>query len=54
MTCMIKCKQCGFEHPSIFKMDEHTLRDNIFSNNQEICSKCGKTSTYNKEDYYFK
>jgi predicted nucleic-acid-binding Zn-ribbon protein len=47
MTVMVKCKQCGDEHPSRFIQsdDPNVLKNNTFMNNGESCPKCGKTST---------
>ena len=50
---MVKCKQCGFEHPSALQMDEDSFEASIISNNSENCTKCGHSSDYNKEDYFF-
>jgi hypothetical protein len=53
MTMMVKCKQCGFQHPSSLQMDEDSLEASSISNNSEKCTKCGYSSAYNKEDYFF-
>jgi len=53
MTMMVKCKQCGFQHPSSLQMDEDSFETSAISNNLENCIKCGYSSEYNKDDYFF-
>jgi len=54
---MVRCKECGDEHPSLLiQMDEKQFNNPtiVLKNNSEQCPKCGKRSTYNKPDYFFK
>ncbi len=51
---MIKCKNCGHEHPSFMQTDRASFEANVFRDNSEHCPKCGSMSTYNKSDYFFK
>ncbi len=53
MTMMVECKQCGFQHPSALQMDEDSFEASTISSNSEKCTKCGYSSDYNKEDYFF-
>jgi predicted Zn-ribbon and HTH transcriptional regulator len=43
MPLIVKCKSCGFEHPSV-----------TMTNHNEDCPQCGNISTYDKPDYSFK
>jgi len=54
MVMMVKCKSCRYEHDSGIQMDDESFKASTLSNNSEQCPRCGKTSTYNKEDYFFK
>jgi predicted RNA-binding Zn-ribbon protein involved in translation (DUF1610 family) len=54
MKTYVKCKHCGFEHPSGIQIDQRSFQTVTLSNNQENCPKCGQFSTYNKPDYYFR
>ena len=54
MAMMVKCKNCGDEHKSMIQMSEESFKTNTLSDNTESCPSCGKMSTYNKEDYFFK
>jgi hypothetical protein len=56
MPLMVRCKECGFEHPSEIQMDQKSFEDpnTILENNSEGCWQCRKLSTYNKPDFYFK
>jgi translation initiation factor 2 beta subunit (eIF-2beta)/eIF-5 len=51
---MVKCKSCGYEHPSRIQIDEPAFENATLEQSGERCSKCGSISTYNKLDYYFK
>jgi translation initiation factor 2 beta subunit (eIF-2beta)/eIF-5 len=51
---MVKCRQCGDEHPSMIQIDQESFKTSALSNNSEQCSKCGKITTYNKSDYFFR
>lgn len=53
MTMMVRCKECGYEHPSAIQIDKQEFREAELSDNSEPCLECGKMSTYNKNDYYF-
>ena len=53
-TLMVKCRDCGNEHPSIIQMDTSAFKTTKFQNKSEHCPKCGNVSTYNnKSDYFF-
>lgn len=47
---MLICKFCGQEFPSGIPVDSGT--DVIVSGEQHACTQCGKTNTYNAEDYH--
>lgn len=55
MTLLVKCKYCGFEHPSAIQieMSFEALKTSELLNNSEDCPKCGKMSTYSGKDYYY-
>ena len=51
---MIKCRNCGNEHPSIIRMDASDFKTGkAFSDKDEQCPKCGIVSSYNRSDYFF-
>lgn len=50
---MIKCRDCGHEHPSIIQMDIVDFRIARINEKSEQCPKCGGVSTYKKSDYFF-
>jgi predicted RNA-binding Zn-ribbon protein involved in translation (DUF1610 family) len=50
---MIKCRDCGHEHPSIVQMDIVDFRIARINEKSEQCPKCGSVSTYKKSDYFF-
>ena len=52
-TMMIKCRDCGNEHPSIIQMDTSDFKSANIHENSEQCPKCGSVSTYKKSDYFF-
>jgi hypothetical protein len=56
MALMVKCKNpsCGFEHPSTYQMDEIAYQVASLSNMSEKCPQCGRVSTYDKPDYFFR
>jgi hypothetical protein len=56
MALMVKCKNpsCGFEHPSTYQMDEIAYQVASLSNMSEECPQCGRVSTYDKPDYFFR
>ncbi len=54
MALMVRCKNCGFEHPSGVQKHEVSFKTAIISNNSETCPQCGRVSTYGKQDYFFK
>jgi hypothetical protein len=53
---MVRCKnlQCGHVHASMIQMTPESFRTSILRDNSEQCPKCGRTSTYNKDDYFFR
>jgi Zn finger protein HypA/HybF involved in hydrogenase expression len=50
---MIKCRDCGHEHPSDIQMDTSDFKSAKIHNKSEQCPKCGSVSTYKKSDYFF-
>jgi hypothetical protein len=50
MPLIIKCKSCGFEHPSVYQMDKASLEDPsvTMTNHNENRPQCGNVSTYDK------
>lgn len=51
----VRCKLCGHEYPSrLIQMPKSAFATSVLANNTEPCPKCGKPSTYNKADYFFK
>jgi len=52
-TMMIKCRDCGHEHPSIIQMETSDFKTAKIHEKREQCPKCGSVSTYNKSDYFF-
>ena len=50
---MIKCRDCGHEHPSMVQMDIVDFRIARINEKSEQCPKCGSVSTYKKSDYFF-
>jgi ssDNA-binding Zn-finger/Zn-ribbon topoisomerase 1 len=51
---MIKCRDCGHEHPSIIQMDASDFKTaKSFYEKSEQCPKCESISTYKKSDYFF-
>jgi predicted RNA-binding Zn-ribbon protein involved in translation (DUF1610 family) len=55
MPLIVKCKSCGFEHPSVYQMDRASFEDPsvTMTNHNEGCPQCGNISTYDKPDYSF-
>ncbi len=52
-TMMIKCRDCGHEHPSVIQMEKSDFQVAEFHEKSEQCPQCGSISTYNKTDYFF-
>jgi uncharacterized Zn finger protein len=52
-TMMIKCRDCGHEHPSAIQMYTSDFRSAKIYEKREQCPKCDSVSTYNKSDYFF-
>lgn len=52
-TMMIKCRECGNEHPSIKQIYMSDFKTAKIHDKKEQCPKCGSESTYNKADYFF-
>ncbi len=52
MILMVKCTQCGFEHPSEIKVNEKSFQTVGISNNYERCPNCIHKPTYGRQDYY--
>jgi len=50
----VRCKNCGYVHASMIQMTPEVFRTSILRDNSEQCPRCGKMSTYNKEDYFFR
>jgi len=55
MPVTVRCKNCGFEHPSVYQMDRASFEDQsvTMTNHNEDCPQCGNISTYDKPDYSF-
>ncbi len=53
MVLMVKCTQCGFEHPSEIKVNEKSFQTVGLPNKFERCLNCIHKPTYNRQDYYF-
>ena len=50
---MIKCRDCGHEHPSIIQMGTSDFKTAKLYEKSEQCPKCGSVSVYKKSDYFF-
>jgi hypothetical protein len=53
---MIKCRDCGHEHPSVIQMDTSDFKTAKIHEKSEQRPKCGSVSTvstYKKTDYFF-
>jgi hypothetical protein len=50
---MVKCRDCGHEHPSIIQMDTSDFKTAMIEEKREQCPKCRSVSTYKKSDYFF-
>jgi len=55
MPLIVKCKSCGFKHPSVYQMDRVSFEDPsvTMTNYNENCLQYGNISTYDKSDYSF-
>ncbi len=54
MVLMVKCTQCGFEHPSEIKANEKSFQTLVgFPNKFERCPNCIHKPIYGRQDYYF-
>jgi DNA-directed RNA polymerase subunit M/transcription elongation factor TFIIS len=54
MTLVVKCRGCGYVFPSRVQIDQLEYgKTAILEDRTETCPKCGKTSNYNTEDYWF-
>jgi hypothetical protein len=53
MVLMVKCTQCGFEHPSEIKVNKNSFEIAELPNNFERCPNCIHKPTYVRQDYYF-
>jgi DNA-directed RNA polymerase subunit M/transcription elongation factor TFIIS len=54
MTLVVKCRGCGYVFRSIIQIDQLEYgKTAILEDRTEKCPKCGKTFTYNTEDYWF-
>lgn len=54
MTLVVKCRGCGYVFPSMVQIDQLEYgKTAILEDRTETCPKCGKTSSYNTEDYWF-
>jgi hypothetical protein len=38
----------------MIQMNEQSFQSSTLSNNSEQCPKCGRMTTYNKSDYFFR
>ena len=52
-TMMIKCRDCGYEHPSAVQMGTSDFSNAMLHEKREQCPKCGSVSTYYKSEYFF-
>jgi hypothetical protein len=52
MVLMIKCAQCGFKHPSEFKVNEKSFQSIWLVKKLERCPNCVHKPGYGREDYY--
>jgi endogenous inhibitor of DNA gyrase (YacG/DUF329 family) len=52
-TLMVKCRDCGHEHPSIIQMGTSDFKTAMIQEKREQCPKCGSVSAYKKSDYFF-
>jgi hypothetical protein len=50
---MVKCRECGHEHPSITQMETSDFKTAMIQEKRERCPKCGCVSTYKKSEYFF-
>jgi hypothetical protein len=55
MPLIVKCKSCGYEHPSIYQMHKSSFEDPSVTmiNHNEDSPQCENVSTYDKPDYSF-
>ena len=56
MPLMVKCKSCRGEFSSKYQMNDTSSwhKPNYDLEISLICSGCGKTNEYSKEDHFFK
>ncbi len=52
MVLMVKCTQCGFEHPSEIKVNEKSFQSIGLAKKLERCPNCVHKPGYGREDYY--
>ncbi|MBA3749819.1 MAG: hypothetical protein H0X03_02800 [Nitrosopumilus sp.] len=50
---MVKCNQCGYEHPSGIQVNEKSFHKVGIPNNSERCPNCVHKPRYNRQDYHF-
>jgi endogenous inhibitor of DNA gyrase (YacG/DUF329 family) len=54
MTLVVKCRVCGSVFASMIQIDQLEYgKTAILEDRTETCPKCGKTSTYSTEDYWY-
>jgi rubredoxin len=54
MTLVVKCRLCGHVFPSMIQIDQLDYgKTTILDDSIQTCPKCGKTSRYSTEDYWF-
>ena len=54
MTLVVKCGACGSVFVSMIQIDQLEYgKTAILEDRTETCPKCGKTSTYSTEDYWY-
>jgi endogenous inhibitor of DNA gyrase (YacG/DUF329 family) len=54
MTLVVKCGACGSVFASMIQIDQLEYgKTAILEDRTEKCPKCGKTSTYSTDDYWY-
>jgi endogenous inhibitor of DNA gyrase (YacG/DUF329 family) len=54
MTLVVKCGACGSIFASMIQIDQLEYgKTAILEDRIETCPKCGKTSTFSTEDYWY-
>ena len=50
----VTCQDCGRQFASVLAMNRETFEGiRVLRNHRELCPYCGRTSLYEKSDYFF-